>query len=87
MTVLCIKARPTFPTTTTFSGPFYSRLVECFPGSVEPIHCADLVLFDTACNRFTLATRDRLTGEMHWTSAEGNRNGREFCRLHGFLVK
>lgn len=49
-----------------------------FPRSLEPLLEADLVLYDTKANRWTLFTRDRRTLEYNMTSYQGSIQGEQF---------
>jgi len=83
MAVLCLKARPGFPGL-VLDGSRHAR--EAFvsaPKSILPLLAADVVLYDTAINQYTLITRNPSTGVVETTLLPGSRRGLALCREMG----
>lgn len=85
MTVLCLKASARFPQFTVDDSDSGHYFRTCVPNGMERYYGAHVVLFDTACNRFTFISRDSETGEMEFSSLTGNRRGRMLCERLGHL--
>lgn len=85
MTILVLKANPvTFDCLIIDRSKLAFEALGYFPNSMDDVYAAELVLYDTACNRFTLATR-LYSGETGWRSVEGSLRGRKLCERLGHL--
>jgi len=82
MAVLSLKNRHE----ATDSSDLAKEAMANFPWRLQSLYEAEVVLFDTACNRYTLLTRNQETHKKEWISVRGSNRGRKFCIRLGHLV-